>query len=165
MLPDIYGLESNPRARMRPMGVTIIATLLGLAGVVVTLSGFARLVAWLTGRLPLPDASRLAVPSLPVIIGFALLLWLLVGLGMLLVCLGLLNLRKWAWVACLILQGLSGSIQVLNALILGLRGGMVAALPLLGSGLVALGIIGYLLRPPIKAAFVRERRGAGTTNA
>jgi hypothetical protein len=55
--------------------------------------------------------------------------------------------------------------SVLSALILGLRGGIMAALPVLGAGLAALAIIGYLLRSPIRAAFVYERQGADTTNA
>jgi hypothetical protein len=110
MLPDVYGLESNSRARLRPMGVTIIAAVWGLAGVVVTLGGVARLIAWMTGRLQLVNGS-LTQGNLYVFIGLALLLWVVIGLGILAMSIGLLQLHRWARVGCLILSRLSGSIQ------------------------------------------------------
>jgi hypothetical protein len=160
MLPDVYGLETDRHAQRRPMGVTLIASLLGLGGFVVTLSGVARLIAWLTGRLEIPAVDGLTPGSLEYLIGFVLLLWTLTGLASLTICIGLLHLHRWAWIGCLILQGLFGGIQAVSALILVIRSGIEAAMPALLAGLLALAFIVYLLRPSIRSVFLSERRQA-----
>jgi len=47
MLPDVYGLEHDERAHLRPIGISILAALFGLGGVGLTLSGLASLIGWL----------------------------------------------------------------------------------------------------------------------
>ena len=155
MLPDVYGLERDQRARLRPIGITILAALFGFSGVGLTFSGFASLIGWFRtwGQLHAINSS-VAMP-LQVLRGFVLLGWVLVGLSMLIVNVGMLRVRLWAWWSGLVLYAVIGGIQLLGFLIITLRSGLATALPSGVVCLMAVVAISYLLQPRIRTVFFR----------
>lgn len=157
MLPDIYGIENDRRARLRPMGVTLIAALWGGSGVLITLGGAGRLFVLLLALVSPPGAGGAASP-ISLVVGAALsALSMLFGLAALAISVGLLGLRAWARVACMVLTGLSGGMQLFVALLLSLARGPGAALPVLLASIVMFALVVYLRRMPVRSAFAGPR--------
>jgi hypothetical protein len=147
MGPDIIGIDNDPILRRRPIWITIIATGQGVNGFVVTLVALGGLYRWLTGRSPFIATSL----SVEFFIGIFLIVLLVVGLIAIALAIGMIELRRWAWIGELVLAGLSTLLQLIVVPILVLRGQPVGVITLL----CTLGVVLYLLRPRIRTSFCR----------
>lgn len=155
MLPDIYGLEREHTYQSRPIGLTILATISGLSGFLLAVGAIAQLYRWVTALLALIQAGDGVAVVVQAVIGVFSLGWLLVGLAMMALDIGLLQLRKWAWIGCLILQALVGGIAVLGLCLALVRGEGAGILNMAIGLCLVLVTVGYLLRRPIKTACCR----------
>jgi len=131
----------------RPAGVTIIAILSFVAGILAILAGaLSTLLAGLIGA-----ATDTAVGGIFggffAVIGVVILV---IGIAYLVTGYGLWQLRRWAWLAALVLSAISLVITVL---------GMFGGGGLNASNIVTLAVAGailyYLNTPQVKAAFGR----------
>jgi hypothetical protein len=91
----------SPAPKRRPIGVTILAVLTILGGVLIALVGIILLLAPLViASLGIPSILGLAAGILGGIILIFGIIWMAVGSG-------LLNLRPWAWWLAIIVMILS----------------------------------------------------------
>jgi hypothetical protein len=131
----------------RLRGLVLVATYIGVAGLLVALGGLAILLAVANGAvadMP-PEAGRVPAVVAIVLTG--------VGLAMLLTSIGIWRRQRWAWMTALVLQG----VAVLQLVLATASGGV--------SGIVSFGVVGavfavlvfyYLTRPHVAAAFGRH---------
>lgn len=121
-------------AKARPIGVTILAILNALGGIITLLGGAAAIMVTSTGILA----------GLGVAIGGFMIL---IGIFQLLVAWGLWTGKKWAWFLALIF-GILGVILGLMSLV---GGGLTGIVSLLINAI----IVYYLFTPKVKAFFGR----------
>jgi hypothetical protein len=115
----------------RPTGITILAILAGVGGILMALAGIALFVL-----------GAVAFGGLGALLGLA---FLAVAALYLAFCVGALQMKPWAWPLGVVGAGAS---IVLSALqLLGGDIGQVVSIAIAG------GILYYLMRPEIKAAF------------
>jgi hypothetical protein len=124
-------IEHQSSPRKRPLGISVLALLMFLAGATWLLAGFV---------LPLVSA-----PVAPWYIALGAAAYFLV-LGW-----GLWGLRRWAYLAALLMCVVLGFYQLQSAVVLG-QNVLVPALLLLAT-------FGYLLLPRVRAVFLRTTRG------
>jgi hypothetical protein len=120
--------------KTRPLGVTILAILNALGGIVTLLGGVAAIGVTSTGMFA----------SLGIIVGG---FTIIIGLFQLIIAWGLWTGKKWAWFLALIF-GILGVIFGILGLI---GGGLSGIISLLINAI----IVYYLLRPEVKAFFGR----------
>lgn len=114
----------------RPLGVTLIAILLAINGIVGILGGLALFASGsLAGG----------------IIGIAF------GLVLLYVAYGMWTLQRWAWLTTLVIEGLNGLFALIT--IITSRGATGAWISLILAGV----IIAYLVQPHVRDDFARWR--------
>ncbi|HEX5416799.1 MAG TPA: hypothetical protein VFZ25_14125 [Chloroflexota bacterium] len=112
----------------RPFGVTLIAILLALNGIVVTIQALLLLFA----GAPL-----------------TLVVLLVFGLALLYLAYAMWKLQPWAWMATLVLEGLNALFAIISIL----SGDLGGLITLIIAGI----IIFYLTRPEVHAAFGHGR--------
>lgn len=112
----------------RPFGVTLIAALLALDGILAIIQSFALLFS-------------------PV----AFILTLVFGLALLYLAYAMWKLQPWAWLATLILEGLNAFFALLA--VISAPGAVGAWISLI----IAAVIIFYLTRPEVRDAFYHHR--------
>ncbi|MGB0563721.1 MAG: hypothetical protein ACPGVO_18270 [Spirulinaceae cyanobacterium] len=131
----------------RPTGVTILAILSVIGGLLSILGGAAAILlgglAGLGGAAQ-GSAEAAGVGAAAFVIGIFVIA---LGLANLVVAYGLWNLKGWAWIVCVVLQGIS----VLSALVQLVNGAGGAVFSIVIAGV----ILYYLFRPNVKAAFGR----------
>lgn len=133
----------------RPTGVTILAVLAVIGGLIALF--FGGFMAFMGPALGVEmtkqtsEAASAAYGALMTGLGVALLVQ---GLLQLITAYGLFTLKGWAWVLAVILQLFSLAVNGLQ-LVRGQIGGPVIAM------LIAAGILYYLFRPHVKRAFGR----------
>ncbi len=140
----------------RPMGVTIIAILTIIGGIItlvsgITLAAFAAIIPNLASMSDQTNGLRSQIPSsIPVeYLGIALLsvgsIFIIVGTVSLIVAYGLFKAKKWAWtinVALSIITIAMGVVSIVTGNI-----GSIASIAISGV------ILYYLFRPHVKAYF------------
>jgi len=117
----------------RPTGITILAVLAGIGGVLTALAGIALFVL-----------GAVAFGGLGALLGLA---FLAVAALYIAFCVGALQMKPWAWPL-----GVVGAAASIILSVLQLIGGDVSQII---SILIGAGILYYLMRPEIKAAFGR----------
>lgn len=125
---------ATPPGKTRPLGVTILAILNALGGIMTLIGGVAAIGVTSTGIFA----------SLGIIVGG---FTIIIGLFQLIVAWGLWTGKKWAWLLALIF-GILGVIFGILGLI---GGGMTGIVSLLINAI----IVYYLMRPEVKAFFGR----------
>jgi hypothetical protein len=118
----------------RPTGITILAILAGIGGVLTALAGIALFVL-----------GAVAFGGLGALLGLA---FLAVAALYIAFCVGALQMKPWAWPL-----GIVGAAAGIVLSVLQLLGGDVSQIISIAIGA---GILYYLMRPEIKAAFGRS---------
>jgi hypothetical protein len=126
--------EQNISMRKRPLGIAVLALLMFLIGGV-----------WLLAGLVLPLVGAVGAPWY-IALGAALY-FLAIGWG-------LWGLRRWAYIAALLMCVVLGFYQ--------LRGMLVLGQDVLVPALLLLAILGYLLLPRVRAVFLAQREDRGS---
>ena len=149
----------------RPTGVTIIAILIIIGGIVLLLGGLSLIG---TGALlslsstetvqtdagSIESAELAALGMVPLILGAILLI---LGIAYLVVSYGLLKGKGWAWIVTVVVTIIGLIIQIISAIITGsVASSVVAGLGSHIIGIIISGIIiYYMFRPHVKAYFGR----------
>jgi hypothetical protein len=147
----------------RPIGVTIIAILIIIGGIVLLIGGltFVGLGAFLsmgstemvqTGTNSTDVAEIAALGMLPIIMG---IIMLILGIAYLVVSYGLLKGKGWAWAITVIVTIIGLIMQIISAIVIGsLTSSIVTGLASHIIGIIISGIIiFYMFRPHVKAFF------------
>lgn len=131
----------------RPTGVTILA-ILQFIGAIFTILGslFALIGGGIVTTLGIGGSSPEAAAAGGVIMFFSVFM-LVLGIISIVLAIGLWQMKEWAWIATLVLQGITIAIQILQ-LVLGKA-------PNFLSLAFAVVIVIYLMRPEVKQAFCR----------
>jgi len=127
----------------RPMGITILAVLSAIGGVLSILAGIALIGL---GGVGAASTGQAALFGLGAIFG---LLILASGIASLAFAYGAWTLQPWAWTLGVALQAISIGLAVLSVI-----GGSDIASQIIGVAISAI-ILYYLMQPSIKAAFGR----------
>jgi hypothetical protein len=127
----------------RPMGITILAVLSAIGGVLSILGGIALIGL---GGVGAASTGQAALFGLGAIFG---LLLLVSGIASLAFAYGAWTLQPWAWTLGVALQILSIALAVLSVV-----GGSDISSQIIGVAISAI-ILYYLMQPSIKAAFGR----------
>jgi hypothetical protein len=136
----------------RPVGVTVIAILQLIGGIFSILAGFfvigvGRYIV--TGGVPMDEgASPTAFGGVTAALGSLILL---LGVLSIVLSIGMFQVKGWAWLGTLIVQGLN----ILFAVVFALTGGGINFVGLILAGI----IVYYLLRPEVKSVFGRSGEG------
>ena len=130
----------------RPIGVTVLAILAAIGGVLLILSGLT--LAGISGAI-----ADTGLGGMATVVGFVVIL---VGVLYLVLTYGLWTLKPWAWTLGVGLQGASILLTIIQ--LIGQMLAPSASSPIVGA-VVALAIptaiLFYLFRPHVKAAFGR----------
>jgi hypothetical protein len=127
--------------RARPMGITILAVLAGIGGVLLLLGGLASVGL---GGLAATSSGSAALGGLVAIFG---VLFLILGVLYLAFAYGAWTLKPWAWMLGVAGQIISLALAALSAV----TGGGFNIVGIL----IAVAILYYLFTPAVKAAFGR----------
>jgi len=122
----------------RPMGVTILAVLAAIGGVLAIFGGLALMAV--------SGVSDLVVPGLSGLLGILGIVTLVVGVGDLVFAYGAWGLKPWAWMLGIALEVVGIVVDILE-----FRGSTVGTTVI--SILIAAGIIYYLYQPHVRRAF------------
>ena len=144
--PDRDRFEGR-RIMKRPMGVTIIAVLAIIGAVLGMLTALPFLGVTGIGILSgLSGQSGLVAlgTSIGLVIG---LVWLATAVVQLVLGVGMLQLKSWAWTLGVVLYGAMLALYVISLLTVGLSASVVVGV------LVALVIVGYLYSHDVREAF------------
>ena len=149
----------------RPMGVTIIAILIIIGGIVLLLGGISLvgLGALLsisstetlqTSSGSIDSAELAALGTVPLVLGIILLI---MGIAYLAVSYGLLKGKGWAWIVTIIVTIIGLIMQVISSII---AGSITSSFAVgVGSNIIGIIISGiiiyYLFKPHVKAYFGR----------
>ena len=135
----------------RPMGVTILAALAALGGVLgvcgsLALVGLGGVLGGLAAQAGAPAGAALALGGATVIFGI-----LILGISVLdlVFAFGAWGLKPWAWTLGVVLQGASIVLSLANGLSSSNLGGQVVGIAISGI------ILYYLMTPEVKRAFGR----------
>jgi uncharacterized membrane protein (DUF2068 family) len=167
---SLFFLEKKQMERKRPIGVTIIAILMVIGGVLLLIGGTGFLViAPLVGQLNISDVSNTSNGSLSVDVngtnitlpnnalfiflgGFVVVIGavlVILGIASLVVAWGLLKGKGWAWIVTIIITIISIVFNIVS-IAAGNFGSIV--------GIIINGvIIYYLYRPNVKSYFGRVK--------
>lgn len=118
----------------RPIGVTLIAILLALNGIVVLISAF--------GFFGLPPQRAVGM-----------IIQVVFGLVMLYLAYGVWTLQAWAWLATMIIEGINALFALLALIV------APGAIAIWVSLILAIVIIVILLQPSVRDAFSQQRAG------
>jgi uncharacterized membrane protein (DUF2068 family) len=124
----------------RPTGVTVIAVLQAIGGILSLFGGLALLGLGGLGAV----AGEAGAGGLAAALGG---LTLILGLASLVLAYGMWNLLEWAWLGTLVVQGLS--------IVLGLFSLVTGGSPNYIGIIINIAIIVYLMQPQIKGVFGR----------
>lgn len=132
----------------RPTGVTILAVLCVIGGLLALIFGslFTFMGPTIAAQAAAADEAA-AMATGPMMMGFGVF-GLIMGLLYLITAYGLFGLKPWAWMVAVVVQVLA-FVSHLAGLFQGQVAGAVVGL------LIAGGILFYLMRPHVKAAFGR----------
>ncbi|MDC3952527.1 hypothetical protein [Polyangium jinanense] len=114
--------------KTRPAGVTVVAVLMALSGVLTVLSS-------------VPAVTGAELPP------WAIALDVAVGIAMFAVAWGLITLRAWAWVVTLGIQAVNGLFAIVSV------AAAPAAWPAWIAIVIAAVVVFYLTRPNVRLAF------------
>lgn len=147
----------------RPIGVTIIAILIIIGGIVLLIGGLSLvgLGALLsmssteivqTGTNSTDVAEIAALGMIPVVLG---IIMLILGIAYLIVSYGLLKGKGWAWAITIIVTIIGLIMQIISAIVIGsITSSVVTGLTSHIIGIIVSGIIiYYMFRPHVKAFF------------
>lgn len=147
----------------RPIGVTIIAILIIIGGIVLligglTLIGLGAFLSMGTTETIQPGANSTdvaeiaALGMLPIIMG---IIMLILGIAYLVVSYGLLKGKGWAWAITVIVTIIGLIMQIISAIVIGsITSSVVTGLASHIIGIIISGIIiFYMFRPHVKAFF------------
>lgn len=125
----------------RPGGVTALAILVGIAGVIVLVIGFIAVIGAGATWLGASDASAIPAATIGAF-------YLALGLITLFVAWSLLSLRRWAWVLAVIVVvvQLAGHVASVVARDIGVPQAIVASV-------IPVIVLVYLTRPRVRSAF------------
>lgn len=133
----------------RPTGITILATLVLLGGLMsLFFGGFEAVLGPMVQDeiyKQTSDAAAASTGGAMAIMGVGLFV---IGLIQVITALGLFMLKGWAWIVAALMQVLSIIMNGLQAVNMQVPGSIVAVL-------VSAGILYYLFRPNVKTAFGR----------
>jgi len=158
-MTDYYGAQQYPApfpARSRPTGVTILAILDVLAGVLMLLLGVGMLIALaLVGDPVFQEVLQSELPTwaladLSMLLAAMTVLLLAVGVVFIALAYGFLNGKRWAWILAIAFGFLNVGSSVLSAL---LSLSLSNILTLGFSLVVPVLIIIYLFQPNVKEWF------------
>jgi hypothetical protein len=153
------------QSTQRPLGVTIIAILTIIGGILLIFGGVSLLtVGAIFTAAPIEDAAELqSIAQFFGIIGLVIgAILLAVGIGYLIVSYGLLKGKRWAWTVTVILTIIAVAIQVvsiISSVTLGqsLSSDLSALLSGIAAHIISIAINGviiyYLYRPNVKIYF------------
>lgn len=158
----VNNLTTNTK---RPMGVTIIAILIIIGGIVlliggITLVGLGALVSISSTETIQTEAGSIesaelsALGMVPLVLGIVLLI---LGIAYLVVSYGLLKGKGWAWIVTVVVTIIGLIIQIISSIM----AGSVTSSVIVGLGSNIIGIIisgiiiYYMFRPHVKAYFGR----------
>lgn len=132
----------------RPTGVTILAVLCVIGGLLALIFGslFTFMGPTIAAQAAAADEAA-AMATGPMMMGFGVF-GLIMGLLYLITAYGLFGLKPWAWMVAVVVQVLA-LVSHLAGFFQGQVAGAVVGL------LIAGGILFYLMRPHVKAAFGR----------
>ncbi len=132
----------------RPTGVTILAVLCVIGGLLALLFGslFTFMGPTIAAQAAAADEAGAMVTG-PMMMGFGVVSFIM-GVLYLITAYGLFGLKPWAWMVAVVVQ-----ILALVSHVAGLLQGQVAGAVI--GFLIAGGILYYLMRPHVKAAFGR----------
>ena len=149
----------------RPTGVTIIAILIIIGGIVLLLGGLSLIGTGAllslsstetvqTGPGSIESAELAALGMIPLVLGAILLI---LGIAYLVVSYGLLKGKGWAWIVTVVVTIIGLIIQIISAIITGsVTSSVVMGLGSHIIGIIISGIIiYYMFRPHVKAYFGR----------
>ena len=132
----------------RPTGVTVLAVLCVIGGLLALLFGslFTFMAPAISAEMAAADGAAASATG-PVVMGLGFFT-LVMGVLYLITAFGLFTLKPWAWMVAIVVQVLSlisHTVSIVQGQVAGAVGGI----------LIAGGILYYLLRPHVKAAFGR----------
>lgn len=133
----------------RPTGVTVLAVLSAIGGLLALL--FGSLLTFMGPAISVEMAATdeaLGAATGPLMMGFGVFV-LVIGVLYLITAYGLFALKPWAWMVAVVVQGmslLSHGFSIIQGQVAGAGIGI----------LIAGGILYYLFRPHVKAAFGRS---------
>jgi hypothetical protein len=161
---NYFGINLTTNTK-RPTGVTIIAILIIIGGIVLligglSLIGLGALLSISTSETiqtspnSIEGAELAALGMVPLILGIILLI---IGIAYLAVSYGLLKGKGWAWIVTIVVTIIGLIIQIISSII----AGSITSSVLMGLGSNIIGIIisgvilYYMFRPHVKAYFGR----------
>lgn len=161
---NYFGINLTTNTK-RPTGVTIIAILIIIGGIVLLIGGLSLIglgallsisstetVQTSTGSIE--SAELAAMGMIPLVLGTILLI---IGIVYLVVSYGLLKGKGWAWIVTVVVTSIGLIIQIVSSILAGsITSSVVVGL---GSNIVGIIISGvilyYMFRPHVKAYFGR----------
>jgi hypothetical protein len=162
VIANYFGINLTTNTK-RPIGVTIIAILIIIGGIVLLIGGLTLigLGAFLsmgttetvqTGANSTDVAEIAALGMLPIIMG---IIMLILGIAYLVVSYGLLKGKGWAWAITVIVTIIGLIMQIISAIVIGsITSSVVTGLASHIIGIIISGIIiFYMFRPHVKAFF------------
>jgi hypothetical protein len=162
VIDNYFGINLTTNTK-RPIGVTIIAILIIIGGIVlliggISLIGLGTLLSMgstemiQTGTNSADLAGIEALGMIPVIMG---IIMLVLGIAYLVVSYGLLKGKGWAWAITVIVTIIGLIMQIISAIVIGsVTSSVVAGLTSHIIGIIISGIIiYYMFRPHVKAFF------------